>query len=208
MFAGYAVLGLAALGLIAYRRRAALWAVAALVFALLALGPVLHVGGQTQFAGIGPIPLPYALLVRLIPVLRISRSVSRFDVVVMLALAMLAAMAAAWLLRRLGSIGRVSPPAVLVALALLGVIGLEYLAAPYPYPFLRRGPFTSGWRGSRASLPSWTCRWTAGIAPPTCSTRPCTRRRSSQPTHRAATPWRRRGGRRCCRPSDTWDRHQ
>jgi hypothetical protein len=141
VFAGYAVLGLAALGLLAYRRRAALWAVAALVFAVLALGPVLHVGGKTQFAGIGPIPLPYALLVRLIPVLRISRSVSRFDVVVMLALAVLAAMGAACLLRRLDSIRRVSLPAVLVALALLGSIGLEYLAAPYPMSFPETRPF-------------------------------------------------------------------
>ena len=112
VFAGYSVLALAILAVWTQRRAAGFWGICALAFAVLALGPVLHVGGQpvlasgpgAQVAGVGPIPMPYALLRQAIPFLKISRSVSRFDVVVTLCLAVLAALGLRWLLDRVGQV--------------------------------------------------------------------------------------------------------
>jgi hypothetical protein len=144
VFVGYSVLALALIGVLRYRRGAALWGVAALIFAILALGPRLHIGGEIRFGAIGPIPLPYALLTQLFPLLRISRSVSRFSVVVMLSLGVLAAMGSAWLLHKAMTRGGSRQPrgvSVLIALILIGVIGLEYLAVPYPISFPETHPF-------------------------------------------------------------------
>jgi hypothetical protein len=139
VFAGYAVLILAGLAIAFNRRRAAAWGAAALTFAVLAMGPVLHIGGQTRFLGMGPVSLPYALLLRAVPQLHIARSVSRFDVVVMLCLGVLAALGAAWLLGRVRRAGLVAPAAAF--LALLGAISVEYLAVPYPMSFPETQPF-------------------------------------------------------------------
>lgn len=144
VFVGYSVLALALIALFRYRREAALWGIAALAFAVLALGPWLHIGGATRFGAIGPIPLPYALLNYLFPLLRIARSVSRFSVVVMLSLGVLAALGSAWLLRRVdvrGECPRSKGLLLLVTLALIGVIGVEYLAVPYPVSFPETHPF-------------------------------------------------------------------
>ncbi len=141
VFAGYSVLLLAIAGLLTRRRLALFWGLSAAAFALLALGPVLHIGGQTQFAGLGPIPLPYWILNRLIPLLRISRSVSRFDVIVMLSLAVLAAIGTRWLLVRLAPPHGRPVTGWLVALLLVGVISVEFLAVPYPMSFPETRPF-------------------------------------------------------------------
>lgn len=138
VFVGYSVLALALTAVFRHRRGAVLWGVAALIFAIMALGPWLHIGGETRFGAIGPIPLPYNLLTRLLPLLRISRSVSRFSVVVMLSLGVLAAMGSAWLLHKVTARGgsrQLQGLPMLIALALIGVIGLEYLAVPYPVSF-------------------------------------------------------------------------
>ncbi|MGQ9787674.1 MAG: hypothetical protein ACUVSJ_14580, partial [Anaerolineae bacterium] len=144
VFVGYSVLVLALVAVLSRRKGAALWGVIALVFAVLAMGPRLHLGGQTVFGNFGPIPLPYAVLVHIFPLLRISRSVSRFAVVVMLSLGVLAAMGSAWVaskcLARVGSHAARRVPA-LVTLALIGLIGLEYLAVPYPVSFPETHPF-------------------------------------------------------------------
>jgi hypothetical protein len=139
VFAGYSVLALAVLALWTRRRTAGFWGIGALAFAVLALGPVLHVGGQAQLAGVGPIPMPYALLRQAIPFLRISRSVSRFDVVVMLCLAALAALGLSWLLDRVGQFGqkRVS----WLAVGALALVGLEFWVAPYPLSYPETRPF-------------------------------------------------------------------
>jgi len=141
VFAGYSVLALAVLGWRMRRRAAGFWGLVALVFGVLALGPQLHIGGQTQFLGIGPIPLPYALLHSAVPLLRISRSVSRFDVMVMLSLGVLAAMGLHGLLQRLrqAHLGRLNAGAA--ALSALGIVCLEFLAAPYPMSLPETRPF-------------------------------------------------------------------
>jgi hypothetical protein len=117
VFAGFAVLGLAVAGVLRYRRRAGLWVLLLASFFVLALGPYVHVLGRI----IVPFPLPYAWLYQLVPLVRITRSVSRFDVMVMLSLAMLAVLG----LRVVATRRRW----VFMCGALIAV---EFLAIPYP----------------------------------------------------------------------------
>jgi hypothetical protein len=128
VFAGFTVLVLAALGLWREkgRKSSGLWLLTLLVFFVLSLGPALHIAGRTALLPGGrEIPLPYAWLVRVVPFMEISRSVSRMDVMVMLALGVLAAMGLQWLLSR-GRVGH------LAGFAATGLILFEFLPAPYP----------------------------------------------------------------------------
>ncbi len=122
VFAGYVPLALAAVAVWKRRRAAGLWLLSLLTFFVLSLGPVLHVGGRAVFA-----PLPYALLNRL-PFVNITRSVSRFDVMVMLSLAVLVAIGLRELMDWAGGGRR---PLVIAALA-GALICFEFLAVPYP----------------------------------------------------------------------------
>ena len=72
------------------------------------------------------IPLPYAALVRAVPFMNISRSVSRYDAMVMLALAVLAALGLNWLIARFRR-GRWGSWCAATAL-----IVFEFLPIPYP----------------------------------------------------------------------------
>ena len=141
VFAGYSVLVMAGLALWFGRRPASFWGATALIFGILALGPVLHIGGQTQWAGIGPIPLPYALLQQLIPLLNISRSVSRFAVMVMLSLGVLTALGLDCLLRRVWARTSSRSATCLLGLGALGLVCLEFLAVPYPMSPPETRPF-------------------------------------------------------------------
>lgn len=122
VFAGYIPLALAAYAVWARRRQAAPWLASLAVFFFLALGPYLHVGGRQW-----PVPLPYLALYRLFPVLSIARSVSRFDVMVMLSLAVLAALGLQAVLRRLAVERRTA-----VSLMAVALVCCEFLPAPYP----------------------------------------------------------------------------
>lgn len=108
------------------------WVLAALLFALFALGPVLHVGGQRVMLGDQPLRLPYALLLRL-PFIEIARTVARYDLLVMLSLGVLAGGG----MYRLLATRRVWPWAGL----LIGLILFEF--APLPYPL--SPPDTPDW---------------------------------------------------------------
>ena len=141
VFAGYTVLALALVALLGGWSLAGFWIGSALDFAMLAMGPVLHVGGATTFARVGPIPLPYTLLPLALPFLKISRSVSRFDVVVMLSLGVLAAIGLNWLLNRIHQAGYNESVQRLVALGALGLVGLEFWVAPYPMSVPETQPF-------------------------------------------------------------------
>jgi hypothetical protein len=141
VFAGYSVLALAILSLVARWRLARFWGLSALVFGILALGPILHIGGISRFGRVGPFPLPYALLHQTIPLLRISRSVSRFDVVVMLSLGVLAAIGLYWLLCRFQEAGYNRSVRWLATLAAVGLVGLEFWVAPYPMSVPETQPF-------------------------------------------------------------------
>ncbi|MDQ1300378.1 MAG: hypothetical protein QG637_295, partial [Chloroflexota bacterium] len=179
VFAGYIVLALAALGVIIHLSRGltrmnagfsphprasaftrgrltgqpSFWLLVLLVFFILSLGPVLHIGGRTALLpGGGETPLPYGWLVRVIPFMEITRSVSRYDIMVMLALAMLAGWGLNWLWRRGNKATRKPGDKETrwrrgVALAACVGILFEFLPAPYPLSL----PDTPAWYGTLAA---------------------------------------------------------
>jgi hypothetical protein len=105
-----------------------LWTLSLVIFFVLALGPVLHVAGRTGLLpGGGELPLPYGWLAQVVPFMNITRSVSRFSTMVMLALGVLAAAG----LNRLLTHGK---PAWRLGVAgtALGLILFEFLPVPYP----------------------------------------------------------------------------
>ena len=128
VFAGYAVCLLAAYAV--FRMRAEpdvrMWLWTTLIFAILSLGPLLHVGGDFVF-DLGSvrfaIPLPYILLHH-IPLLNGARVPARFDVMVQLGLAVLCTYSLRELLR---GVPRIWP----VAAGIYLLISLEYFRLPY-----------------------------------------------------------------------------
>jgi len=152
-------------------KRVTLWLVSLLTFFILSLGPVLHIGGRSALLpGGGEIPLPYALLHRLVPFLDISRSVSRFDVMVMLSLAVLAAFGLARVMgygfrvRGFGLGAQDAPPSApsshtptppyprfgrAIALLCAALIIFEFFPSPYPMS----PPDTPDWYHTLAAEP-------------------------------------------------------
>ncbi len=128
---GWVPLALAGLAVAVDRRRSALYLLLAAVFGVLALGPYLRVYGWQSADSATPIPLPY-LLFRALPFMDIHRIPSRFIAVFMLALALLAAVAVAWLTqhRRLLRLPMGVRYAVLATL--VAVLLFEYWARPFP----------------------------------------------------------------------------
>lgn len=133
---GYLPLALALVAVWKDRKRVRFWLVCALFFLLLALGPRPHWGYITQ----ADIPVdnevierwtPFALLNRLIPFMRISRSVSRYALMVQLSMAMAAAVGFVALSKTSASKPRSLSPALFVSLSALLVL-LEFWVAPYP----------------------------------------------------------------------------
>ncbi|HEY84405.1 MAG TPA: hypothetical protein G4N96_04725 [Chloroflexi bacterium] len=121
IFAGFIPLILAGLAAARYwrKRLAQFWLLFTAVFFVLALGPYLHVLGNIVKIGGIPLPMPYLLLYKFIPFIGISRSLSRFDLMVMIGLGVLAAVGMARL--KIWQQG-----------ALTALICLEFLAIPYP----------------------------------------------------------------------------
>ena len=129
VFAGYVVLALMATCVLRLRGDQAVrpWLWLTLVFFLLSLGPLLHIGGDFVFA-IGDwrfaVPLPY-MVVRYVPLIKGARVAVRFDIMVMLGLAVLSAFGVRYWLEK-----ATRPASWMAGIALL--ISLEYLRAPYP----------------------------------------------------------------------------
>ncbi|MEX1020887.1 MAG: hypothetical protein WDZ49_14590, partial [Litorilinea sp.] len=133
---GYLPLVLVGVGLWWGRRRAGMWGAIALFFMLLALGPRLHAGDITW----DHIPLenteavlrgeksPFGLMNNLVPLVRMSRSVSRYALMVQLAVAVAAGIGLAALGRRRWGRWGLS---ALGAGALMIVLA-EFWVAPYP----------------------------------------------------------------------------
>ncbi|NLF12917.1 MAG: hypothetical protein GX597_14095, partial [Anaerolineaceae bacterium] len=108
VFLGWAGLGLAVVGAVAYRRRLAAWITSLIVFVTFSLGPLLQINGRSAFDLDGltvNVPLPFILL-HYLPLVKANRVPNRFSVVLMLALAVLAAFGALWLLARAAKLGR------------------------------------------------------------------------------------------------------
>jgi hypothetical protein len=95
-YPGVVVLGLTGLALWQRWREARIWLGLTLLCAILSLGPWLKIGGQVT-----AMPLPYIWLINL-PFFAWSRTPGRLNETVMLGLAILASLGAAWLLNRIG----------------------------------------------------------------------------------------------------------
>ncbi len=137
---GWVGLGLALLGLWTQRKRpdAWFWALSALGFFLLALGPSLRIAGYDT-----GIPGPFRVLQEL-PFFKGNRYPSRFSVMLLISAAPLVAMGARWLLDRLASRWQVRHDAAGVnrrltaTTALLAVLLVfENLSAPLPTSDMR-----------------------------------------------------------------------
>jgi hypothetical protein len=96
------------------------WGACAVAFLVLALGPVLHVMGETSFTSYGiVITLPYALLREIIPFLNNSQTPSRLDVIAILSFAVLSGYGLSTLLSRVcGKNGRTVTACLLIVLLL------------------------------------------------------------------------------------------
>ncbi len=140
IFAGFVPLALALFIIIKERRQLIVkfWLLVAVTFFLLALGPFLHIRGSIIHLGDWPLPLPYLLLYYTVPFIGLTRSLSRYDLMVMLALAVLVAMA---LTRLQGMLyarhrSKSSPFAFYLARFAPFLAGLlicfEFLPVPYP----------------------------------------------------------------------------
>ncbi len=140
IFAGFTALLLAGMGVLCDWRRVRFWLLVMLTFGILALGPLLHIAGRSDILPGGrALPLPYAWLYDHVPFMRIARSVSRFDVMVMLALGLLASRGTAALMAR-----RVWLGPLMAALVLF-----EFWPAPYPLS----PPDTPAWYHTLAQMP-------------------------------------------------------
>ena len=135
VYIGYVVLAMAFVALVKGRQKETrCWALCAIIFSMLTLGPFLHINGKDVFS-LGDatfyIPLPY-LLFGFIPILKRARIASRFDVMLMLSMAVLVAYGLRHLLARFAGKWRGSwaPAAFLNVIAV--VILLEFVSAPLP----------------------------------------------------------------------------
>lgn len=106
------------------------WVVSAATFALLCLGPLLHINGRSTFdldGLLANVPLPFIIL-HYIPIVKANRVPNRFSVVLMLALAVLVGFAAYGILRRMKR-----RSLLLAGTALLWILlSFEHLALPLP----------------------------------------------------------------------------
>lgn len=134
IFLGFLPLALGLWALAWDRRRALRWWAIGLAFAVLALGPILHVQGVSRWPnGDGTfrtIPLPYAVALDL-PGLNFLRVPVRLSLMVTLALAVLGGIAVAQIARRWPTLRRPRLAVPLVAL-LTAALLFEHLAIPFP----------------------------------------------------------------------------
>jgi hypothetical protein len=129
VFVGYSVLGLVIYGaVVRFRDRGVrFWIVAALLFALIALGPTLRINGQER-----DLPLPFDLLA-VLPFFKGNRYPSRYSVMLALCWANLASYG----LYRITSLRRGKVWKLGVSAALSGAMLFEHLAVPLPLSDLR-----------------------------------------------------------------------
>lgn len=131
-FLGYTTLALAILGSWVFRKKLSVWAVSAISFAILSLGPLLHISGQSVFDFQGlqvTFPLPF-LLLHYIPFFKENRAPNRFGILVILSLAVLIGFALAWIGQKLKGKSQILMP--FIACVFLFLILFEHLALPLP----------------------------------------------------------------------------
>lgn len=123
LFPGVIAIGLAAVGLVSYRRgrESGFFLLLLIVSFTLALGPRLYLTSRQATN----IVLPYSWLYDAFPLMRALRAPVRFEALIMFAVAACAGFGASALLERM-----IRKRATPIALAIVGLIALEYLALP------------------------------------------------------------------------------
>lgn len=120
VFIGYTVLFLAFWSIKYWKKKEVkFWTITGIIFFILSLGPVLHFNGKLYES----IKLPY-LIIEIIPIISIARVPSRWDILVMLSLAVLAGYGLKNILDRIKDKKKV----LVVAIIFSGLIMFEYLA--------------------------------------------------------------------------------
>lgn len=152
-FVGYITAMLALIGAAVFRRRTKVWIAVVIGFAILSLGPLLHINGISEFDLDGlstTVPLPF-LLLHYIPLLKENRVPNRYSILVTIGLGVLVSYAGLWFLSwlelyarsrrtQLDAADRIGLPVgkkwLGLPLAVGGLLGLgllvEHLAAPLP----------------------------------------------------------------------------
>ncbi|MHB8100980.1 MAG: hypothetical protein ACYDEF_02105 [Methanosarcina sp.] len=128
-FIGYTVilLSLFAVRRLKENKNVKFWSIAALIFSLISLGPLLHINGSTSFTVFhATIPLPHLALYYLIPFLDNCRTTGRFFVIASLSFAVLTGYGVSELLKSKENNKK------MVAIVIGSLIIFEYLAIPFP----------------------------------------------------------------------------
>lgn len=136
-FVGYLTALLALVGFGVFARRNRMWLAIAVGFSILAMGPLLHINGQSVFDLDGlqvNMPLPF-LILHYIPVIRENRVPNRYSILVVIALAVLVSFAVWWILWKISA--RVQEPRLTyIGIAVSGVLSalliMEHLAIGLP----------------------------------------------------------------------------
>lgn len=132
VYIGYTVLALSLVAVLnAPRAKTRFWAVSALAFFVLSLGPFLHINGKAIFT-LGEMPITFPLpdlLLYFVPGLRAARVASRFSIMLMLALVVLAGYGTRHLLKQRQG----GADAALLSLGIIVmIIVFEFVSSPLP----------------------------------------------------------------------------
>lgn len=112
------------------------WSIAALLFSLISLGPLLHVNGNTTFTVFNTtVPLPYLVLYYFIPFLDNCRTTGRFYVLASLSFAVLTGYGVSELLKSNKNSKKVA------AVIISSLIIFEYLVIPFPVSAVNKPSF-------------------------------------------------------------------
>lgn len=135
IFAGWTVLALSLFAIVVRRKETEVkfWALSTIFFMFMVLGPKLHIMGTVTIPIYpGYIPLPYTIVDYLVPFLMNSRTPIRFDVVVMLSLAVLAGYGLARLMAIVNTRTTIKIPGkgMIVAYIFAGLILFEFMTLP------------------------------------------------------------------------------
>lgn len=145
VFAGYSVILLSIIAFFMVRTKEVMfWMLSAAIFFILSLGPILHIKGvfSTPYEGYDlVVALPYAILAQ-IPFFSLARVPSRWDVMVMLSLAILAGYGLNYMFSvfRKEILGKFHNKNILFIVIILLIL-FEFLAVPFPMSSTRMPAF-------------------------------------------------------------------
>jgi hypothetical protein len=130
-YIGYTVMALVLYTIVKVRKNIEIWLLLTGTFALLSLGPVLHVMGRITFGSNTVIPLP-SFLIHYLPGGLVFQVPARFMVVAYLGLGVLVALGITYMIKEVGILREHRTYKILFVLFLSGLILVEYNMSPYP----------------------------------------------------------------------------